>query len=131
MERISKAEGLQRRESGQPERVQDRPSRAPRVDIFENDQEVLLIADLPGVDKGNLNIHLDEDQLTLFGMCGEEVKGSVLSAEFRAVDYQRTFLVPAGIEGTKISADLRHGVLYLHLPKSEAVKPRQITVKAG
>lgn len=131
MEKTStKGEALQRHESGQPERVQQRPSMAPRVDIFENDQEVLLIADLPGVEKEHLNINVEKDQLTLWGGRRQEVVGTPLSGEFMDIDYHRAFIVPPGIDVDKISADLRQGVLYLHLPKSEAVKPRQITVKS-
>jgi len=131
MEKSTKGESLQRHESGQPERVQQRPTVAPRVDIFENEHEVLLIADLPGVDKGDLNINLDKDQLTLIGTRHAEARGTELGSEFRDVDFHRVFVIPAGIDSTKITADLKQGVLYLHLPKSEAVKPRHIAIRAG
>lgn len=126
-----KSESLQKHESGQAERVTQRPSVVPRVDIFENDQELLLVADLPGVTRDDLRINLDNDQLILEGTRREETKGTVLAGEFRDIDYHRAFLVPQGIDIDKINADLKQGVLYLHLPKSESVKPRQITVKAG
>lgn len=127
----AKSSALQRQESGQPERVTQRPSVTPRVDIFENDQEVLLIADLPGVSNNNLHINLDNEQLTIEGTREEHVKGTALASEFRDTDYHRTFLVPQGIDVDKIRAELRQGVLHLHLPKSEALRPRQITVTAG
>jgi HSP20 family protein len=122
---------LQRQEPGTPERVQQRPSVTPSVDIYENDSELLLVADLPGVTRDNLKIHLDHEQLSIEGSRHTERAGSPLAEEFRQVDYHRAFVVPQGIDVDKINADLRQGVLYLHLPKSEAIKPRQITVKAG
>lgn len=122
---------LERYQDKTPEQVQERPWVAPRVDIYENEHELLLLADVPGVDKGNLRINLDKEQLTLEGRVEERQAGEPLGWEFQAVDYRRSFIVPAGIDGGKISADLRDGVLSLHLPKSEGLKPRQITVKAG
>jgi HSP20 family molecular chaperone IbpA len=126
-----KSEALQKQETGQPERVQQRPSVAPRVDIFENDQEVLLIADLPGVEPDSLHIHLEQDQLVINASRQEEAPGTALSGEFQNIDFHRAFLVPQGLDSDKISANLKDGVLHLHLPKSEAVRPRQIAVKAG
>jgi len=114
-----------------PEQVQERPWVAPRVDIYENDDEVLLMADLPGVDKGNLKINLDHEQLILEARVEETAPGQPLGREFHAVDFRRSFIVPPGIDGSKIAADLRGGVLSLHLPKSEGLKPRQIEVRAG
>lgn len=114
-----------------PETVGDRPWVAPRVDIYENDNEILLIADVPSVNKEQLQINLDKEELTIAGTVGDEFPGTLLSREFRGVDYRRKFIVPASIDPSKITADLKNGVLCLHLPKAEELKPRQITVKAG
>jgi HSP20 family molecular chaperone IbpA len=122
---------LEKFEEKKPEAVTERHWVAPRVDIYENDAELLLLADVPGVNKNNLKIHMDKDQLLIEGQQEEETVGNALAREYQAVDYRRSFLLPAGIDATKISADLKQGVLYLHLPKSEALKPRQIEVKAG
>ena len=122
---------LQKYESRSPERVQEKEWVAPRVDIYENDEEVLLLADLPGVDKESLKIHLDKDELSLEGTVKEYAGGEALTREFEQVDFRRAFLVPPGIDGEKITADLKNGVLWLHLPKSDALKPKQIEVKAG
>jgi len=122
---------LEKYQDKTPEQVQERPWMAPRVDIYENDEEVLLLADLPGVDKGSLKINLDKDQLTLEGRAEEMPAGEALGREYQPVDYRRSFIVPTGIDGGKISADLKDGVLGLHLPKAAGLKPRQIVVRAG
>jgi len=129
--KIESNEALQKREEPQIERVQERPWIAPRVDIYENDHELLLVADLPGVDEKNLKIDLDKDQLTIEGMRQEEDLGKVLGWEYRPLDYHRSFLVPQGINEAKITAELKLGVLKLHLPKAEGLKPRKIEVKVG
>jgi HSP20 family protein len=108
-----------------------RPALTPACDIYENKEEVLLMADLPGVATDQLRIHLEHDELTLEARREIGEGGSPLSAEYRACDFRRQFVVPPGIDGSKINAELKDGVLRLHLPKSEAVKPRQISVNAG
>ncbi len=122
---------LEKYDDKTPEQVQERTWVAPRVDIYENDNEVLLLADVPGVAKESLAINLDKEQLTLEGCVEDPSDGEALGREYQAVDYRRSFIVPAGIDAGKISADMKDGVLSLHLPKSEALKPRQIEVKAG
>jgi HSP20 family molecular chaperone IbpA len=104
---------------------------APPVDVYENREEFLLIADLPGTSKDDLRIHLDKGQLTLEARRNDPVVGRTLASEIRAVEYRRAFSIPQGIDADRVSADLQGGVLSIHLPKSAAVKPRQIQVRAG
>jgi len=104
---------------------------APTVDIYENKEEVLLVADLPGVAADGVSIQFEKNELTIEGKRSVSPEGSALAAEFRPLDFQRTFLVPQGIQGDGISAEMAHGVLKVRLPKIDARKPRQITVKAG
>lgn len=125
------SEKMEKYEDKTPEHVQERPWVAPRVDVYENQDEVLLVADVPGVTRDGLSVNLDQDQLTLEGRVDEAAPGDALGREFRAVDYRRSFVVPTGIDAEKISADLSNGVLSLHLPKSDSLKPRQIQVRAG
>jgi HSP20 family protein len=117
--------------SKRAEQVEARPTITPRVDIVENDAEMLLLADLPGVTEQGLTVHLDDGELSISGRWSEEPAGAVLAREFQATDYARSFILPAGIDATRISAELKAGVLRLHLPKSDAVRPRRIEVKAG
>jgi len=118
-------------ERDRAEKIQSRPLAAPVVDIYENADELLVVADLPGVTKDQLVINLEKGQLTIDARREDAVSGTRLAAEYRALDYRRTFLVPQGIDTEKISADLNHGVLKVHLPKSASLKPRQIHIRAG
>lgn len=106
------------------EKMAERPTFAPPVDIYENKDEILIFADVPGVTQEDLAVNLDKDQLTI------EAHRAATSSE-RAFDYKRQFVVPRGIDAERIGASLQHGVLKLTLPKSAAMKPRQIVVNAS
>ena len=122
---------MTKREDQRLENVQERPGIAPRVDIFENKDELLLIADVPGVVDKGLTIRLERDELFIEGRLDEEKLGDPLDREFHMLDYRRSFFVPQGIDRARIAAELKNGVLLLHLPKSDASKPRKIDVRAG
>jgi len=104
----------------------------PACDIYENREEILLIADLPGVTPEGLSIHLDKGELSLEARRDVNAQpSSVAMAEYADCDFRRRFVVPTGIDSANISAQLKNGVLELHLPKSDALKPREIAVRAG
>jgi len=105
----------------------------PAVDIFETPDALTLLADMPGVKPSNLKIDLRDGVLTLSGLVeGKPHAGREdLFVEFEAGSYYRQFTLSDVIDQSRIEAKLTDGVLRLHLPKVEAVKPRQITVKAG
>jgi len=103
----------------------------PLVDIYENEGEILLQAELPGVSKEEISINIDNGKLTLAGTRKLNRSGAIAWEEFGNATYQRSFSVPQTIDVTKVSAELKEGVLWLHLPKSEAAKPRPIEIKAG
>lgn len=113
------------------ENVRQRPAVAPRVDVYENEQEYLIVADLPGVKKESLKLDIDDDELKLEGVRDTQDPGSLVAGECRPVDYRRKFVVPQGVDREKIDAELSAGVLRLRLPKAEALRPRQIAVRAG
>jgi len=113
------------------ELVQQLPVVAPEVDIFENDSEILLHADMPGVIKDAIAINIDNGKMTLSGMRRLVTSGAAAWREFGEVEFRRTFSVPQSIDIEKVHAELSNGVLRLHLPKSEAAKPRQIEIKVG
>ncbi len=115
---------MQKRE-GTAEKLAERQTFAPPVDIFESKDEILILADVPGVSPEGLSVNLDRDQLTI------EAHRAQVAADEARFDYKRTFVVPRGIEADKIAASLTNGVLKLTLPKPAALKPRQIEVKAG
>ena len=106
------------------------PVATPAVDIYENEAEILLHADLPGVLKDDISVHIDNGKLTLSGVRRLEESGATAWREFGEAEYRRTFSVPQSIDINKVHAELRDGVLRLHLPKSEAARPRQIEIRA-
>ena len=105
----------------------------PSVDIFETEQEIILLADMPGVTADNLNIDLRENILTLEGGVEPSAvdKGEVLLMEYETGKYYRQFTLSSVIDQGKIDAKLVDGVLRLSLPKIEEATPRKIEVKAG
>jgi HSP20 family molecular chaperone IbpA len=113
------------------EQVEQRPVIAPPVDVFENADEILLVADLPGVDEKNLVLDVDKDHLTLVGRrAAAQAPGvSVIEIESRELDYRRSFKLPDGLDAGKASAELKMGVLRIRVPKAPAAKPHRISVR--
>jgi HSP20 family protein len=107
------------------EKMAERPTVAPPVDIFEDKEQILILADVPGVTPEGFSIHLDREHLTIDARRPRSATGE------EAFDYRRTFVVPRGVEADKIAANLQNGVLRLALPKPATLRPRQIEVKAS
>jgi HSP20 family protein len=122
---------LSRRQNGSAELVQQREAVAPPVDVYENGDELLLIADVPGAVHDGIDVQLEKGQLTIHAKRVDETAGILVAAEYRSRDYFRVFSVPQGIDASKIDAQLTAGVLRLRLPKSESLKSRRIEVKQG
>ena len=105
----------------------------PAVDIFETDEKITLLADMPGVKAKDLDIDLREDVLTLSGKV-ESPEGPderAVFREYRTGRYVRQFSLSDTIDQAKIDAELKDGVLRLVLPKGEKAVPKKITVKAA
>jgi HSP20 family molecular chaperone IbpA len=114
------------------ERTRGGVTYSPRIDIWEADDELLLFADMPGVDAESLDIQFENRELRIHGkVCPRHESINFLYGEYGIGDFYRTFSIGEAIDGEKISAELKNGVLRLHLPKTEAVKPRRIDVKSG
>lgn len=105
----------------------------PSVDIFENDKEIVLLADMPGVSAKDLNIDLRDNILTLSGDTTDEKipNARFIISEYQTGKYYRQFTISKGVNQEKIEANLKDGVLRLILPKIEKAMPRQITVHEG
>lgn len=103
----------------------------PEVDILENENEILLYADLPGVAREDLSIHIDNGKLSLSGIRKLVTEGAANWEEMGSIEYRRVFSVPQTIDLEKIDAELRDGVLCLHLPKSAAAKPKTIEIRTA
>jgi HSP20 family protein len=116
-----------------PESTRNVPVFIPAVDIYESEQALTLVADMPGVPLENVDIDLNADQLTIRGTIPQQAENTarVLFKEYTAGDYYRQFTLSNDIDREKIQASMKNGVLKLVLPKAEAVKPRKISVQAS
>jgi len=102
----------------------------PRADVLETDDEFLLLADMPGVTPESLDVRFENGELTLHGRRTPGHAGQTRAVwEYEGTNYYRTFRLTDDIAADRIEAGLKNGVLTLHLPKAEAVKPRRIAVK--
>ena len=105
----------------------------PDVDIFENDKEITLLADMPGVASEDISIDLNDNVLSISGEVKpfEEKDESDVLVEFEIGRYTRQFSLSEVIDQGKIEAKHEDGVLRLTLPKAEKAVPRQIAVAAA
>lgn len=117
-------------ENGSPETTYQ-STFLPRFDIWEGEDELLLYGDLPGVSANDLDIRFENRELSIRGNVNARHTGEYLMNEYGIGNFHRTFAVGEAIDTEKISAEMKHGVLILHLPKSEKVKPRRIAVKTS
>ena len=115
------------------ERTRDRPAFVPRADIYETEEAIVVVADMPGVDERSLDITLEKGVLTLNGTVEPEApEGYSLNyAEYRVGDYVRSFSLSNEIDQDAIEATLKDGVLRLTLYKVTEAQTRKIAVKAG
>ena len=113
------------------ERTRGGNTYTPRIDIWETDEQLVLCADMPGVTPDNLDIQFENRELRILGKVSpRHEKRNFVYSEYGIGDFYRTFAIGEAIDAEKISAELKDGVLTLHLPKTEAVKPRRISVKS-
>ena len=105
----------------------------PPVDIFEDEHGITLYADLPGVTREKLSVHIDGDTLTIDGeaVVGAPKNMEQVYSEVRVPYYRRGFTLSRELDASKVEAAMKDGVLKLRIPKLEEAKPRRITVKAG
>jgi HSP20 family molecular chaperone IbpA len=100
----------------------------PPVDIIETEEGLTLVADVPGLDEKSLEISVDQGVLTLEGKA-QFGSGELLWKEYAMDGYWRQFQLPETFDASKAKAEVKHGVLTLHLPKAEAAKPRKIAIE--
>jgi HSP20 family protein len=105
----------------------------PPVDIFEDDAGFTVMADLPGVSKERLNVHVDGDSLVIEGAAEAPVGGdmALIYGEVLNPLYRRSFTLSRELDPSRINAKLDKGVLQLTIPKAEAARPRRIEVTVG
>ena len=103
---------------------------APATDIYERDDALVLVADVPGVDHSGVEIKIEDGVLEVTAH-RRPADSEPDYAEFEQASYHRAFSLSDTIDVEKIDAEIKDGVLALTLPKSERAKPRRIDVRAG
>lgn len=110
------------RNGGELATIREAPELAPAVDIYENQDELLLVVDLPGVAPQGVSVDYDAPELRIRAQREDTSDGA---------SYFRAFRVDERIDPNGIEAELRNGVLSVHLKKSAELRPRRIEVKAN
>ncbi len=103
----------------------------PPVDIFETDEGLCVVADVPGVTKDAIDVSVDDEVLTIKAAAKSELPGTPVREEYELLNFYRQFQLSDAVDRENIQADLKHGVLVIRLPKKEAAKPKQIAVKVS
>ncbi len=121
----------------QPERktemTRDLPVFTPAADIFEKDDALLVVCDMPGVPESDVDIDLKDDVLTITGRQSDQTpeQGQLAYRGYATGIYRRAFTLATDIDREKIKARLVNGVLSISLPKAESVRPRKIAVETA
>jgi HSP20 family protein len=127
---VTSRAGRPAREARQPQRVL-----RPRVDLVEREREWTLLADLPGVTSEAISIQTEKGKLVLraerSALPEPPEGGRWLVRERPLGRYEAVFELGDGIDGAAIAAELKSGVLVVHLPKTERVQPRKVEVRPG
>jgi HSP20 family molecular chaperone IbpA len=129
------AKDILKKEATTPEGVErTRPQKVymPAVDIIEKKNEIVVTADIPGVDERSLDITLEKNVLIIYGKVeAEPPKGHRLAfAEYGIGDFHRAFTLSEEVDRERIQATVKNGMLRLILPKAAAAKMRKIAVTA-
>jgi HSP20 family molecular chaperone IbpA len=103
----------------------------PPVDIYETPEDLVVMADLPGVTKEDLDVRVENNLLTIRGRARHTVPGAAMYREYEAGHFFRQFELTGKIDTAKITAEFKHCVLLLHLPKAAEAKRRKIEIAVG
>ena len=113
------------------ERTRSITTYTPRFDIIETDDELILFGDMPGVAPEDLEVRFENEHVIVDGHVAPRHEGREhVYGEYGIGDFYREFRVNEAVDADKISAELKDGVLKLHLPKADAIKPKRIEVKS-
>ncbi|HQR41796.1 MAG TPA: Hsp20/alpha crystallin family protein [Gemmatales bacterium] len=100
----------------------------PRVDVWENEHEFIVHADIPGAVPGEIQLNYENGHLTLEGRVQPVENRNYLLREYGIGNYFRQFAVNDDVDASRITADYKNGVLTVKLPKREEIKPRKIAI---
>ncbi len=101
----------------------------PLTDIYEEENGLKLVADLPGVDKEGLKLSVDKNILTIEGHITPDLDTGFLMREYEPSNYFRQFELAESVDQENINAELNNGVLKVFLPFAKETQPRMISVK--
>ncbi len=104
----------------------------PKMDVIDRDEEILVKAELPGIDKKDLDISITNNQLVIKAKtCHEEKeeKGDYLKQEISKSEIYRSVLLPADVDDSKVKTSFKNGVLKLTIPKQKGSRRKRIEVK--
>jgi HSP20 family protein len=120
-------------QSEETERTRDRQVYTPRADIYETEDAIIVLTDVPGVDENSVDITIEKNVLTINALVEPEQPDNYRCtyAEYGTGDYERSFILSNQVEREGIEAAVKDGVLRLSLPKSKQAKTRKIKVTAG
>lgn len=107
-------------------------TKVPKVDVIDRDEEVLVRAEIPGVEKKDLDVSLSDNTVTIKGSTSHEEKqekGDYFRSEISTGSFSRTLTLPADVDGAKAKATFKNGVLELLLPKLADSRRRTITIE--
>ncbi len=103
----------------------------PPVDIYEIQDTLVVLVDMPGVGKDAVSVDVEDGILTISGRTDYSIRGEAVIEEFGLLNFYRQFQLNEQVDQEKIEAELKNGVLTVKLPKAEKAKPRQIQVKVS
>lgn len=117
----------------QPESASDNQAILPPVNVIEDTSGITLVADLPGVPKDKLALHIEADRLTIEGEVSLDVPAGMEAthAEVNLPRYRRVFTLSKELDADKVAAEFKQGVLKLRIPKVEQALPRRVEIKVS
>ena len=112
-------------------REEEQPALVPPVDVVEDESGITLYADLPGVPKDKLNVRIDAEALFIEGEMGLEMPRAMAAThvELSLPRYRRVFTLSRDLDPERMQAELRNGVLKIHIQKAEHAKPRRVEIR--
>jgi HSP20 family protein len=130
-----KTKDIQKQEMEKGERIERARAAkvfTPDVDIVERKNDIVVIADMPGIDEASVDVTLENNVLSIYGKVDWDVpdKLKLLHGEYGIGDYQRVFTLSGDVNREKIEATVNNGVLKIVLPKAEAARTKKIVVRA-
>jgi len=100
----------------------------PAVDVSETSEGLILRYDMPGVAKDSVDISIDKGTLSVIGKAETETEGKAVYRETHVGDYRRDFTLPEDVDPEKVTAEMKAGVLTIHIGKPEKAKPHRIAI---